>query len=57
MSNTNQRPEAIRTDDRIQAFDRYVELNLNDDTIVIYDREDPQRWVQSDAAVRLVEAR
>lgn len=33
--------------------DRYAHLTLADDDVVIYDREAPESWLQSDVAVTL----
>lgn len=33
--------------------DRYSHLTLEDGAIVIYDRESPETWVQSDVAVEV----
>ena len=33
--------------------DRYAHLSLDDDAVVIYDREDPDTWVQSDYFVEI----
>jgi hypothetical protein len=40
------------TDD---AEDRYAELTIGDDEFVIYDRENHQAWIQSDAVHHLEE--
>ena len=33
--------------------DRYAHLSLDDDAVVIYDREEPETWLQSDFAVEI----
>lgn len=33
--------------------DRYAHLTLADDAVVIYDREEPDRYLQSDFAVEI----
>ncbi|WP_254839898.1 DUF7331 family protein [Natronomonas marina] len=33
--------------------DRYAHLSLDDDAVVIYDREEPDTWVQSDFVVEI----
>ena len=33
--------------------DRYAHLSLDDDAVVIYDREKPETWLQSDFAVKI----
>lgn len=58
MSNT-----PSRTDDPIEPLsdhpgsaldcDRYAQLPLEDGSVVIYDRERPDTWVQSDYTVDL----
>ena len=33
--------------------DRYAHLSLDDDAVVIYDREQPDTWLQSDFVVEI----
>lgn len=56
MSGTTHLPAATGPDIRLRTFDRYADLSLADNTTVIYDRENPQRWIQSDTTVTLDEA-
>lgn len=37
--------------------DRFASLTVEDGGVVVYDRENPERWVQSTEAVTLEEAR
>lgn len=47
-----------RTDEAVASVPaRYTSLTLPDGDLVIYDRQDEQRWVQSDDAVSLTEVR
>jgi hypothetical protein len=44
---TEEPPRAARDDER------YAHLSLGDGEVVIYDREDPDTWLQSDFAVEI----
>ena len=33
--------------------DRYAHLSLDNEAVVIYDREEPETWLQSDFAVEI----
>lgn len=37
--------------------DRFASLSVANGDVVVFDTEDPDRWIQSDAAVELEEAR
>lgn len=37
--------------------DRFASLCIEDGSVVVYDREDPDRWIQTTEAVALEEAR
>ena len=37
-----------------ETEDRYATLEIGDEDIVIYDREEPSAWLQSDHTVELV---
>ena len=37
--------------------ERYATVTINDGEVVIYDRDDHRRWIQSDAAVVLGDMR
>ena len=37
--------------------DRYAELNINDEEVVIYDRENRRAWIQSSVAVAVEKLR
>ena len=48
--------DAGRTDGPLESpldSDRYGHLSLDDDGVVIYDREEPDTWVQSDLVVEI----
>jgi len=36
----------------VTADERYAELELQDGSVVIYDRENPTAWLQSDTTVK-----
>ena len=55
MSDTRQ-PDDESTDEPPESpldSDRYAHLSLDDDAVVIYDREEPETWLQSDFAVEI----
>lgn len=55
MSDTPSEPQAESTNEPPESpldTDRYGHLSL-DDAVVIYDREDPDTWVQSDFVVEI----
>lgn len=37
-------------------YERYVQVDLEEDAILLYDRENENAWVTSDAVVALTEA-
>ena len=59
MSDTSPEPEDGPTDESPKSpespldSDRYAHLSLDDDAVVIYDREEPETWLQSDFAVEI----
>ena len=59
MSDTPPEPEDDPTDESPESpespldSDRYAHLSLDDAVVVIYDREEPETWLQSDFAVEI----
>ena len=56
MSDISPEPEDGPTDESPESpldSDRYAHLSLDDDAVVIYDREEPETWLQSDFAVEI----
>ncbi len=56
MSDTPTEPDEESTDGLPESpldSDRYAHLSLDDDAVVIYDREEPETWLQSDFVVEI----
>ena len=54
MSDTRENAESLdRPPESPLNSDRYAHLSLNDDAVVIYDREQPDTWLQSDFVVEI----
>ena len=54
MSNTQETADSSeRPPESPLDSDRYAHLSLDDDAVVIYDREQPDTWLQSDFVVEI----
>jgi hypothetical protein len=54
MSDTRENAESSdRPPESPLDSDRYAHLSLDDDAVVIYDREQPDTWLQSDFVVEI----
>lgn len=38
-----------------RTYDRYAQVKLEDDVLLLYDREEETAWITSDAAIELAE--